>query len=407
MFAVAWRNLWRNSTRSIVSISAIAFSYALFLVTMGISDSSYTKMEDAAADSAGGSVLIHAPGYWDSRMNDIVMTDPNPALAAVKSTAGVEGSARRVLINGLLSTSSGNVATLIQGVDPEEEKLVQNAGQYLKEGTFLTGDEEDPLVLGSGAAHELNVKIGDRVVLTATNPDGDMERALFHVTGIIHTGSRQLDDIAAYTSIPAAQKSISMAGQLTQIGIVAPRDARHVVKDRLVGALGDKYEIMTWDEAMPEMVSLIEMDAAFANIYGLVVFLVVVFAVLNTFMMIVMERIREFGLLSAIGLTPKQVAALLVYESLLMALVAMTIGFAVGFGIHSYIHAYGIDLTAIYGDVEMGGVVMGDWRLRSEVNVSRWIGATVGVFVLTMSATIYPAYKAAKLTPAQAMRFFQ
>ena len=407
MFAIAWRNLWRNRTRTIVSISAISFSYGLFLVTLGIADSSYSKMEDAAAKSAGGSVLVHADGYWDSKLNDKVMSNGEELASKLREIPGSDGVSRRVLINGLLSTSSGNIATLVQGVDPVEDSRVQNAGQFLSKGTFLTGEEKDPLVIGTEAAKELNVELGDRVVLTTTDPSGEMTRALFHVTGFIHTGSKQMDKMAAYTSLSAAQKAANMPGQFTQIGLIAPREARHEVKAAALKALDSKdFEVMTWDEAMPEIVSLIQMDAAFGDIYGIVVFLVVMFAVLNTFLMIVMERIREFGLLSALGLQPHQVSLLLFYESLLLAIVSMILGFALGFSIHYYFAVNGLDLTSIYGDMEMGGVVMNDMFIRSEINVSRWVGASLSVFFLTMLSSVYPAYRASKLTPADAMRFF-
>lgn len=406
LIKVAWRNLWRNRTRTLISITAISLSYALFLVSIGIAEGQYENMEKAAAESAGGSVLIHGKGYWDSQLNDIVIKDADALVETVRETPGVQAVARRVLVNGLLSTSAGATATRLQGVVPEAEGEFQNPARFVEDGVFLTGDEEAPLVLGRGIVEDLEIELGDRVVLTATGPDGEMRRALFHLTGIIDTGFSSLDDAAAYTTVEGAQKAVGMDGQLTQIGVLAPGETRHQVRDALVDRLHDRYEVLTWDDAMPDLVGMIQLDAAFGDIYGFVVFIVVVFAVMNTFLMIVMERIREFGLLNAIGLTPRQIALLLLLESICLAVVSIVIGFAIGFGLHLYLAEVGIDMAIFATEVEMGGVTLTDTIMRSTIDVGRWLNATLSVFVMVLLASAYPAYKASRLTPAEAMRFF-
>lgn len=406
LIKVAWRNLWRNRTRTLISITAISLSYALFLVSIGIAEGQYENMEKAAAESAGGSVLIHGKGYWDSQLNDIVIKDADALVETVRETPGVQAVARRVLVNGLLSTSAGATATRLQGVVPEAEGEFQNPARFVEDGVFLTGDEEAPLALGRGIVEDLEIELGDRVVLTATGPDGEMRRALFHLTGIIDTGFSSLDDAAAYTTVQAAQKAVGMDGQLTQIGVLAPGETRHQVRDALVDRLHDRYEVLTWDDAMPDLVGMIQLDAAFGDIYGFVVFIVVVFAVMNTFLMIVMERIREFGLLNAIGLTPRQIALLLLLESICLAVVSIVIGFAIGFGLHLYLAEVGIDMAIFATEVEMGGVTLTDTIMRSTIDVGRWLNATLSVFVMVLLASAYPAYKASRLTPAEAMRFF-
>ncbi len=408
MFRIAWRNLWRNRARTLISITAISLSYAMFLISIGFADSMYDDMEVAAAEMVGGNVLIHGKGYWESQTNEKSIADPSPILASVAQTKDIKAVASRVITEGLLSTSASSSATRLMGVDPKVEQDFSNPAKYLDHGKFFDETEESPLVIGVKTANTLNVDVGDRVVLTVTAPDGEMQRALFYVTGILKAGVGSIDEGPAYTTVSAAQKALGIGVGLTQIGLLTETVNQAGVKVEVAKTLPAEFEILTWDEAMPDLVGMIELDAAFGDIYGIIIFIVVVFAVMNTFLMIVMERIRELGLLAALGLKPSQVARLLLIESFLMAIVSVIIGFGLGYLGHTLINAIGIDMNDIYGtNVEMGGITMVDTILHSKINTPRWIKATISVLGLVMLGAVYPAYKASKLNPSQAMRFFQ
>jgi ABC-type lipoprotein release transport system permease subunit len=408
MFRIAWRNLWRNRARTLISITAIALSYAMFLISIGFADSMYDDMEVAAAEMVGGNVLIHGKGYWESQTNEKFISDPAPILASVAQTKDIKAVASRVITEGLLSTSASSSATRLMGVDPLVEKDFSNPAKYLDHGKFFDEAEEAPLVIGAKTAKTLNVDVGDRVVLTVTAPDGEMQRALFYVTGILKAGVSSIDDGPAYTTISAAQNALGIGAGLTQVGLLTETVNQAGVKTEVAKLMPPELEILTWDEAMPDLVGMIELDAAFGDIYGIIIFIVVVFAVMNTFLMIVMERIRELGLLAALGLKPSQVARLLLIESFLMAVVSVIIGFGLGYLGHTLINAIGIDMNDLYGtDIEMGGITMVDTILHSKINPPRWIKATISVLGLVMLGAVYPAYKASKLNPSQAMRFFQ
>jgi len=408
MFRIAWRNLWRNRARTLISITAISLSYAMFLISIGFADSMYDDMEVAASEMVGGNVLIHRKGYWESQTNEKFIADPAPILAKVAQTKDIKTAASRVITEGLLSTSAASSATRLMGVDPTVEQDFSNPSKYLHHGKFFDETKEAPLVIGAKTAKTLNVDVGDRVVLTVTAPGGEMQRALFYVTGILKAGVASIDDGPAYTTISAAQNALGIGVGLTQIGLLTETVNQAQVKAEVAKTLPAEFEILTWDEAMPDLVGMIELDAAFGDIYGIIIFIVVVFAVMNTFLMIVMERIRELGLLAALGLKPSQVARLLLIESFLMAIVSVIIGFGLGYLGHTLINAIGIDMNDIYGtNVEMGGITMVDTILHSKINEPRWIKATISVLGLVMLGAVYPAYKASKLNPSQAMRFFQ
>ena len=409
MLKVAWRNLWRNRTRTLVTVTAVAITYGMYLMMMGIQEYTYGQMNDAASKAAGGMVLVQAKGFQDQQLNDMVVGNADHAMAAVKALPEVSHVAPRVLINGLLSTSSAAMPTRLQGVDPAVEMHFQDLSRYVTKGTFLQGDEEDPIVLGSRIVDKLEIEIGDRVILTASGSDGEMQRALFHLTGVLHTNSRLTDETLAFTTIAAARGATGHKDVLSQIGLLGPVDA-DAMKAAVGAALSrDDVEVMTWADAMPDLVGFIEMDRAYGNVFAIVMFMVVWFAIMNTFLMVVMERVRELGLLNALGLTPARIAQLVFLETFFLAVVALSVGLGLGLLGHFVIDANGIDMAAMYGtdSVDVAGVALTDTLVRSTITISRWINASLSVLVMVLLSAAYPAFKATRLQPSEAMRFYE
>ena len=248
--------------------------------------------------------------------------------------------------------------------------------------------------------------LGDRVVLTATQPDGEVTRALFHLTGIIRTGLKDADESMGITTLEAAQAAIGAQGMLTQIGVMTdPALRSDSVAAQIRGAVGARasgLEVLTWQEAIPEMVGFIEVDDAFLYIYLVVIFAIVAFAIANTFLMAVMERVREFGLLNALGMRGGGVAGLLLTETLLMTALAMGIGFVLGFSGHLAASHW----VYVFDSMEVSGVDFASLVMRSKLNPVKWMAASILVALVTLGSALYPALRASRLAPSEAMRFF-
>ncbi|MFO8174402.1 MAG: hypothetical protein R6T96_08985 [Longimicrobiales bacterium] len=173
LWRMAWRNLWRHRTRTVIMTSAVAFSYALFLVSMGMGDDGHQQMLDAAAEGAGGDILVHADGYWASRSSDLVIRNAEEILPSIASTQGVETAIPRVIVNGLVSSPVGNRPLMLQGIDPMRELALRDFSEDMKEGEYLTeSTRDDPLVLGVTIVEKLELELGDRVVVTASGLTG-------------------------------------------------------------------------------------------------------------------------------------------------------------------------------------------------------------------------------------------
>lgn len=413
LWRIAWRNLWRHRTRTLIMTSAVAFSYGLCLFSMGMGDDGHQQMLDQAAEGAGGDVLVHAEGYWQSKSSDLVIQNGEEVLAAVQGTPGVRAAIPRMIINGLVSSASGTRALLLQGIDPVREEALQDYEDDMEGGTYLDATERsDPLVLGAVIVEKLELELGDRVVLTASQPDGEVTRALFHLTGIIRTGFREVDEMMGLTTLEAAQEAVAAPGVLTQVGILAGEgtssDSVAAQVRRALGSQGRSLEVLTWQEAVPEMVGFIEIDDAFLYIYLVVIFAIVAFAIANTFLMAVMERVREFGLLNALGLRGGGVARLLLTETLLMTGLAMVVGLVLGLAGHLAASHWGIPVS-LWGvdEMELSGVDFANLVMRSKITPFKWVAASILVALVTLGSALYPAWRASRFEPAEAMRFYE
>jgi len=414
LWRMAWRNLWRHRARTLTMMSAVALSYALMLIAFGINDDGHGRMLREAAIAAGGDVLVHGKEYWATRASDIVVRDAEAVAAAVAGVEGVRAAVPRVIVNGLASTAADNRPVLLQGVRPELEVELRDIAEDLTAGTFLTGGERSPLVLGARLAARLEAELGDRIVLTGTTPDGEVTRALFHLTGILETGTREIDETFAYTTLEAAQRAFGMAGAATQIGVVAEPGADAEELSARVRAVlaaegtGQELEVLSWREAVPEMVALIEIDDALGYIFLGVIYAIVLFSITNTFLMAVKERVRELGLLGALGMPGRRIGRLLLRETVLLTALAMAVGLAIGYAGHRIIASVGIDIASMgVEEMEMSGVDFGKMVMYSTIVPARWILGSVIIAVATVASAVYPAWRAARLEPAEAMRFYE
>ena len=203
---LAWRNIWRHKTRTTVTGMAIALSLALQFFSYGTADYSYEKMEHAAVKTAGGSVLIHARGYWKAQTSKHIVARPDAIVAAVNSLPHVTGTVTKVILTGLLSTTRGNRGTKIVGVYPESEAQLDDRSRFIEEGSFLESSTvgsgrraRPPIVLGKSVVADLKLALGAKVKVTCTAPDGEVVHALFRLGGIMDS-SKAMDEAAPISS---------------------------------------------------------------------------------------------------------------------------------------------------------------------------------------------------------------
>ncbi len=409
LWKLAWRNLWRHRTRTMVVITAVALSYGLLLLFLGLQDDMERTLDEIAVETAGGNVFVHADDYWGTRQMERVIDEPRSIVESAKQIDGIVDTIPRVIIQGLIETADESLAVQLTGVDRHKERLVGSPEDDLVEGEFLGEDRANPMVIGGGVADRLDVGIGDRVRLTAGDPEGEIGRALFHVDGIVETGVDVVDDGMAWTTLEAARDAMQMEGQLNELAVVLDDDElRREVAERLQESVDDEpggVTVRSWDGLLPDVVALMQFRRSLAYIIFFALLVVVALAVANTFMMAVMERVRELGLLGALGLGPNEMFRMVLYESLILGAIGLGVGFGLGLGSNIWFDQVGIHAADFIGEeVNIGEVPTLDLVIRSHIVAWRWIASTVFVLVVVVFSSLYPAWKAARLQPSDAMR---
>ncbi len=410
MWILAWRNLWRHRRRTVIVGSAIAASYALFLVVLSIEDHSHLVMRDTAERTIGGALRVEGSGFSATRSIEHHVPDGEALAAELLAHREVREARVEVELSGLLSSPRDNAGAQVRGVDVDAwPTVLDDLFLRVGEGTFLDPDDPQGIALARPVARDLQVELGDRVVLTLSDPQGEMTRALFHVGSILEVEVGGPEQIA-FLRIEEAQRAAGLGDAVTSIGLRLYDSGERFALQSALQALVDERRpdqglaVLTWDEVVPDLIAIIEIDRAFTLIMLSLVFLVVVFAIANTMMMSVMERTRELGLLGALGLGPWATARLVLYESVAKSAVFMGIGLLIALAGHAAISRWGIPIGEAGFDYDVGDVHIVEPVLYSHMNPESWLFASLLIFGLTTLAALHPAVRAARLQPTEAMR---
>ena len=409
----AWRNLWRHRKRTIITLSSIAIGFGLAVLSIGIGDGSHNSLIRNAIKLGEGHLTIQPRGYIEAPANHKYLTD-GLALSKKLESLNLDGSIEpRISLQMLASTANNSVGAALEGISSASDPRVDMLKPQLLKGEWLKTGDKRGIVIGNGMASKLKAKIGSKVVLMAGKKGGDSQAQLGRVRGIFKSQVPEMDDYLILSDIQLARRFLEGEGAeiaklpVTRFAIfLNDPDTVYEWKDKVKAAVENKQIIaMDWQEMMPQLVQFIIIDDAGNYVFLLLILIMVIFGVLNTVLMSVLERTREFGLLRALGLSRRNLLTLVFCESFLMGLLAIIVGWTFGGGIHFWFSEHGIDFTAMMG--EGGNVMMGTFMdpiVYTELSADRVIQLTIIIFSATLGSGIYPAIKAARVTPVEALR---
>jgi len=420
---IGWRNLWRNSRGTLLTALALGLGLALLLISLGLLDGSHEQMIANAVRFGTGHVVIQAQGYQDTGSQALLL--PTRVVSATEAflhteamQPGLRGVSPRLLASGLLSSAANADGVRIMGVIAKEERTVSLIPQRIVEGTYLKDDQQSGVVIGTDLARKLAVKIGARVVLMTQAmqpPDaaatdaggGEMQSALLRVSGIFRTGVEAVDAHVIQMPLPEAQALLGVPDRVTQIAVLLERegDSLMVAQGLRKQLTGVPVEILPWRQAMPSLAQVFLLDDAFNYVMNGVVLAVVGLGILNTILMRVLERRYEFGLCSALGLRPVQLAIMVIGESLALTAISLALGLVLGLSIQHYFATSGLDLRWFFKS-SLPAVLVFDPIIYARLSLTR-IASSVGiVFLMATVISFYPAFKAARTELPGALKVF-
>ncbi len=413
LLQLAWRNLWRNRRRTFITMAAIAFGYAMLLFVACLMAGLRWQMIQNGTCLVMSQIQIHAPGYYPNRSLQKTLggkkgTDIAALLASISADRRVSAVAPRVYGYALLSAAHRSAGVELMGVVPDQEPKITTLNTQIAKGSYLTARVPKGVVIGDKLASTIGIELNSEIVLLTRAADGSMGNDVYTVVGILHTGLDAVDRGLVLMSLSSLQDLLHLApARIHEVGIKLNHiEAATSVAAALEVKLGKTLpvRVMAWPELAPELANYVQFNHGVTVVLFFIFFLVAVIGVMNTMLMAVFERTREFGMLMAVGMRPAQVIRLILTEAAGLGVASLVVGAALGVPLLWYLQVHGLDLGGATGEVvSVAGVVVGHlWYGRQDF--SAYSEAAVGLAATALVSALYPAWRAAQLRPTEAMR---
>lgn len=400
-FKLAWRNLFRNVRRTILTCLLIASSLAVLILVDGLVLGMMEVMVGGITKTLEGEAQVNHRNFRTNLEAEYFIDDPDAIITAIEKDPGISGYAPRVIIGGMIASTHNTTGGLIYGVDAENELKVSRIREALVDGDYLSGSERE-ILMGKPMAELLEIGLGDRIVITAAAVDtNEITQELFRLSGILEFGPEEMDETFVFINLAKAQSLLGMEGKVHQIAMQFndPELSKDPELPLLQDLTNEDVEALGWLDLQPAIGAMIEMSRFSTMIVGLILFLLTSLGVINSMFMSIYERIYEFGVSKAIGTTPFQIIQLVMFEALLLALMSCVLGMVLAYLTGSYFSEHGIPM----GKMEVSGIVV-DGNMYTRLAVYQFINFPIYVTLLTLVAALYPASFASRIVPTQALQ---
>ncbi|MBN2514919.1 MAG: ABC transporter permease [Deltaproteobacteria bacterium] len=404
---MAWRNIWRNSRRSILTMAAIAFACLLLVFMLSWQFGSYDTMINSAVKIHTGHLQIQAEGYQDKRNIRMVVPDPARVADILKNIPDVDAYTFRANAFSLVSSKDRTYGILVTGIDPGKEATVSTIKHLTRQGSYLSDDDANEALVGGLLAKNLKVIPGDELVVLGQGRDGSVAATVITVKGIFSSGQDEFDRSSIQITLKNFQDVYAMRGAVHEVVILGKSlDAVQKIKETVAAEIekidnNDHLAVLDWMELLPGLVEGIQMDLYSGLIFYLILVVVVAFSILNTFLMSIFERTREFGVMLAIGTTPGRLMKLLLLESTVMTLVGIIIGIIAGSLITWYFQVHGIVISGTSDIMSQFGIPE---RMYPQLSLRSIVIGPGVVLIITFMTALYPALKVRRFHPVEAMK---
>jgi ABC-type lipoprotein release transport system permease subunit len=405
---LAWRNLWRHKRRTLITASSIAFGVMLAVTFTGAGDYFYTRMIDAGAKMGMGHITIAAPDYNRAPSSKKFLGNAKQLQEALLEYPGVVSVVARIQGQAMFASANKSVGGTFIAINPAQENNQNNLFiQSLIEGEMLDDTSGTGIVIGVDLARKLKVGLGKKLVYTTTDAHGEIVSAIARVKGLFQTGISEIDGGLALLPIKSAQKVLSYQADEVSFIAVNLDDQRssHEFRDTLQGqATFNKTEVLNWQQTQPDLAGMIAVDKSSNRISQFLIALLIAAGILNTMLMSVLERVREFGVMMAIGMSPRNLFVLVMLESFWLAVIGLIIGIIITIPWYLFMTETGIDLTNAYGaDFSFGGVLI-DPVFKIRLFQESIVAILIGLFSLALLSGAYPAWRAGRIPPVESLK---
>ena len=405
IFKIAWRNIYRNKKRSLITITSVFAALLLIILMRALQFGFYDKLIETVVESYAGYVEIHADGFWDNQSLDNSMQVDQQLLDDIQSVEGVENIVQRLQTFSLISVGEKTKGGVINGINLSEEQKITDWNKKMVSGSFDLSDNE--IIIAKGIAEFFGISENDTLILYGQGYRGMMAAGKYPVKGVIDLKNPDLNKIGLFMTMESVRNYVSSDEISTHIIIGKEKyyDEGKIVED-LGLILSDDYEVMTWKETLPEIEQTITADSAGGLIMAFILYVIVVFGMFGTVLMMTEERKYEFGVLISVGMSRIRLFGIILVETIILSMVGVVLAVMVTYPISIYYNINPIDMALLMGDganqmiEEMGFSPMIPMSISWDIPLSH----SLVIFIFSLLISIYPAIKISKLNPVKSMK---
>jgi putative ABC transport system permease protein len=399
---LAWRNIWRNKRRSLIVLCAIVIGMVLMMLTDSYIVGLLQQMTSDQIGSHVSHIDIHKAGFNDNKTVQNSIQSPDSVEAILKGNSRVLAYSKRVVTYGLISSASNSAGVSIIGVEPSVERVITKIHSWIVTGQYLSGKDRE-VVIGKALAERLGVVAGDKIVLMASAWNGEVGSDVFRIAGMYESSGNEFDKVFIYIPLHNAQRMLALENRVSEFAVqVKNIEDVPQIHESLLRALGPSYEVLTYKDMLPALMALLEVSGQAIGIYYFIIGMATIFGIINTLLMSVFERIREFGILMAMGMKNAIVFRMVMLEALVLGVVGTCAGLIVGLACYYPLWKYGLDLSSFSEGLKWVGVRAVVHPLLSPYGLIRIL---VTIPLISVLAAVYPAIKAIRLVPVRAIYF--
>ncbi|MFC2084485.1 ABC transporter permease [Bacteroidota bacterium] len=399
---LAWRNIWRNKRRSIIVLLSVIVGVNSLLFMDGLTNGMLKQILFNQISSSISHIQIHKKGFNDNKIVQNYITSPEDIEQELDTLSSIKNYSKRVITFGLLSSASNSSGVYLNGINPIKEESISIIKESVFRGEYLSGNKRE-IVIGKRLADKLKVDLGDKVVALSNTLNGNIGSEVFRIVGIFKTASSEFDKAYVYTPTESIQEMLDLGKRFYEYAIITHNyNNSSKVRDLLRERLGDNFEVLSYEDLLPFVIMQLEMYKESLFIIILIIGLALIFGIINTMLMSVFERIKEFGVLISIGMKNYKLFFMVVLEAFIIGCLGTIIGIITGYLINIPLEKNGIDLSIFADSLQSFGVGA---ILYPTLSLENFIITFLMIPVISVIGAIYPAIKALRLQPVYALRY--
>jgi len=399
---IAWRNIWRNKLRSSVVIISIVLGLWSGLFIMAMTFGLNEQRINGAITTTLSHGQIHNPKFLSNQSINDTIINKEFLINQIKKIEDVQAYSERIISGGMVANAKGTYGIQLLGINPENEKRVTSIYNHLVEGSYFTKIKRNPAIIGEKLAKKMKIKLNSKVIVTLQNSDGDLVNSAFRVEGIYKTQNTTFDRYTIFTrKNDLANITGFENGEIHEIAYIGNSLDK---AESIAGILKQKDKINkteSWAEISPELGYAQEMMSTFLIIFMLIVLMALSFGIINSMLMAVLERKKELGMLMAVGMNKPKVFAMITFETVFLTMIAAPLGFLLSYLSIEYYAIHGIDLSSFASGLESLGIGA---IMYTFLPKSMYINITLLTLIVAFISSLFPARRALKLNPAEAIK---